>query len=96
MNDKDLINIIEQTVSYTISRFKNTSEYKNTAKITQAKIVSLNEENTIANVQLPFDKNIFPASIETKDKVDVGDNVFLLYWGDLKNAHIVFKNKNRE
>ncbi|WP_249312186.1 hypothetical protein [Congzhengia minquanensis] len=90
MNEKDLSELIQELVPFVVKKLKQDDTFKNTAKITQAKVISIN--NDIATVQLPFDSNTFSAKIKTVDTITVGDNVFLLYWGDLKNAHIVFKN----
>ena len=90
MNEKDLNELIDELIPFVIKKLKQDNTFKNTAKITQAKVISIN--NDVATVQLPFDSNKFFAKIKTVDTIAVGDNVFLLYWGDLKNAHVVFKN----
>ena len=90
MNEKDLSELIQELVPFVIKKLKQDDTFKNTAKITQAKVISIN--NDIATVQRPLDSTTFSAKIKTVDTITVGDNVFLLYWGDLKNAHVVFKN----
>lgn len=90
MKEKDWIRSIEILVPYIIKKIKEDGAFQNAAKITQAKVVSVSESSAV--VQLPYDKNTFTAPIKTTDVISAGDNVFLLYWGDLKNAHVIFKN----
>ena len=90
MTEKDLVEFVETLIPHIIKKMNQSDNLKNVARITQAKVVGINDG--VATVQLPYDTNTFYAKIKTVDTISEGDNVFILYWGDLKNAHIVFKN----
>lgn len=90
MTEKDLVEFVETLIPHIIKKMNQSDNLKNVARITQAKVVGINDG--VATVQLPYDTNTFFAKIKTVDTISEGDNVFILYWGDLKNAHIVFKN----
>lgn len=90
MTEKDLVEFVETLIPHIIKKMNQSDNLKNVARITQAKVVGINDG--VATVQLPYDTNTFSAKIKTVDTISEGDNVFILYWGDLKNAHIVFKN----
>lgn len=90
MTEKDLVEFVETLIPHIIKKMNQSDNLKNVARITQAKVVGINDG--VATVQLPYDTNTFFAKIMTVDTISEGDNVFILYWGDLKNAHIVFKN----
>lgn len=96
MKDSELLKIVEVIVPYIKKELLKDNDFKNIQKITQAEVISVNESGTLATLRMPFDTKLFVAPINTTDEIAEGDNVFIGYWQDLKNAHVIYKNKERE
>lgn len=99
MNNKNIEEIAEALYPLFLKRIKNDRFFKNVVKIKNATVKSITTNssgstlNQRVKVKFPYDTNSFTVTNRTGEELEIGDNVCLMYWIDLKNAVAIFKVK---
>lgn len=88
----DIETFIELIYPYFLQKLENDGVLKNYAKIKNATVTAVNDDETI-DVRFPFDNISITVPNKTGETLVVGDVICLLYWIDLKNAVAIFKTK---
>lgn len=91
MNNLDIQEFLESIYSYIDKRIKDTSG--SAAKIVGGTVIGDTNSGRYQIKINKFDDEVLNLWTIGNQEFNVGDNVFILYWGDLTNARILCKNE---
>lgn len=91
MNNLDIQEFLESIYSYIDKRIKDTSG--SAAKIVGGTVIGTTKSGRYKVKINKFDDEVLNLWTIGNQEFNVGDNVFVLYWGDLTNAKVLCKNE---
>lgn len=91
MNNLDIQEFLESIYSYIDKRIKDTSG--SAAKIVGGTVTGVTNSGRYKVKINKFDDEVLNLWTIGNQVFNAGDNVFVIYWGDLTNARILCKNE---
>ena len=89
MNEKDIKALVDNFVPYIEKQLKDSTAFKNIARITTGNVISADNTNKTCVVKIPYDNTQMTVPIQTYEELSAGDTVKLMYWESFSNLMVI-------